>query len=150
MNEPISTRGGTIDILTSEGEVRHIRLTKFAAMNGWDLKRQLREYTESTNPEFRNRFTLIVLSYASLVGEDDSLTQLSSTDVINDILESWMNVEIVFNAILGYNSIDYTFTVERNKQWQFAGEEMAAAFIAASAYLMKPAIEAFGEGKDGV
>jgi hypothetical protein len=151
MDEPTKFRGNTVDIFNSEGEVKHIKLSKFDAMNGWDLKRQFREYIESTSPEFRNRFTMTILSYASLIETEDSLIQLSSFDIANTVLESWMNVEIVFDAVLDYNNIDRTFTVERNKQWHFAGQEMATAFIAASAYLMKPAIEGFGEGqiKDG-
>jgi hypothetical protein len=115
-------------------------------MDGWELKRQLREYIESNSPEFRNNFTLIILSYAQLIRED-TYTPLSTYEVVNDVLESWMNVEIVFNAVLDYNNIDYDLKVERNNQWHFAGEEMAAAFIAATSYMMQPAIEAFGDGR---
>jgi hypothetical protein len=148
MNEPIShPSGDIITISTSQGETKRIKLNKFAAMDGWEIKRQTREYTESTDPKFRNYFTLIVLSYAAILGEGDSFIMLANSDIVNESLESWMNVEIVFDAVLAYNNIDHAFKEERNKQWKFAGEEMAASFLAATSYMMKPAIESFSKGQ---
>lgn len=135
-----------LEIVTESGK-RQIRLLKFGAMDGWELKHQLKEYTESKDSGFRINFTMAILSYTEVINEDNTSTRLSNPALVNAALESWENLELVFNTVLLHNNIDVKMAIERNKQWIFAGQEMATAFIAATTEYIKPVLEAFNEAK---
>ena len=125
-----------------DGKQKLINLYKFAAMDGWDLQRRFLEFSESKDPFERRQYTMDILSYAKVRLQSNELP--SSTDaLIDNHLQTWENIKIVFEEILKYNGIDPVHHAEEDvkRYWSRAGEEMATSFLAEMSNLMGPIIE---------
>jgi hypothetical protein len=137
-----------IEITTSTGQ-RKIHLGHFAALDGWDIQHRFLAFAASNDKVERRTYVMEVLSYArvEIQGASDHIP-LTTAALINNHLESWKNIEAVFNGILLKNGIDPETHATKTRFWADAGEEMAMAFIAACSSLIKPAME-FAEEQYG-
>ncbi|WP_432258633.1 hypothetical protein [Cupriavidus sp. TMH.W2] len=122
-----------VTIHTNSGTPHQVLLSRFPALEGYDLSRGYRDYVTSKDPTFRRAFVLKVLGYCSIEGE-----RLDTPETVNRRLENWRNVDTVFLAALTSNDIDPELEVTRNGYWLAAGESLAASFIAGSARLILP------------
>lgn len=121
------------------------KISHFPPLTGWELLRQYGEYVASNDPAFRTRFTLLVLSHASEVVGDNEMP-LNGADVVNTSLDSWDDIETLFNAVLGYNGIRTDPAETDRRRWEVAGEDMAASFLAAVKELIGPALTIASKG----
>jgi hypothetical protein len=128
-------------IQTTAG-ILQVRMERFPALEGYEISRAYRNYVSSKDPDFRRAFVLGVLQYATV--DDISLV---SVEVINIKLETWRNVEKVFYAVLTGNDIDIELEEEKTNYWAIAGADLAASFIAASAKLMLPLMQAMEDDR---
>jgi hypothetical protein len=137
----------TIGIKRVLHEDAKVTLHYFSALDGWELKRKYREYLTTDDTQMRMAFTTVVLSYASLpIGEQE--VPLSSVPIVNEQLECWQNVEVVFHAVLNYNGISTDPAEIERLRWQVAGEELAKGFLASVNDLMGPAFAMAAKGND--
>lgn len=126
-----------IDVSRSFGDAKVI-LKAFSALDGWEIKRQYRDYLASDDPNFRQHYTIAVLANTTIfVGDRD--VPLNNPASINEQLENWQNVEKVFLASLAYNGIKTDPAEVERLRWQTAGEDVAKGFLAAVNDLMGPA-----------
>ena len=137
-----ATHEDSITISTSFGD-RIILLSKMDAMSGWECGKNLIFYAQSREDgaAFRKDFTLKVISEAS-IQDGESFTPLSSESLVNQHLESWLNVELVFNAVLKHNGFDPDLSEEKAKYWDFVGTSISASFLANAMRLMEPLMDA--------
>ncbi|MEM5370277.1 hypothetical protein V4C53_30145 [Paraburkholderia azotifigens] len=149
----MSIENGSLTVQTSKGEVE-VALHVFPAFTGFELNRRYRtdyraqkitdyrndkgDINHATVLAVRNTFAMNVLSFAEVGGK-----HLNSPQAINDALESWKNVEAVFNAILRHNEVDLQLEEEKARWFEFAGAELAATFIAEAGLLLEPLIKSF-------
>jgi hypothetical protein len=129
-----------IEITSSSGQVKHVVFRHFSALEGWDMQHKFIEFAASTSKEARRAFTMEVLSYATVVFNDRELP-LSTDALIDNHLESWQNVQKVFEGVLEYNGIDPKTHANNPSFWSNAGAEIAISFIAECSKLMGPAFE---------
>lgn len=137
-----------IEIDTSKGSLK-IRMSHFPALQGWEIRRQYKEFLESKDAEFRVNFTLWILNFCYVVNSDGSETEISGVDFVNSVLEKWQNIDKVIDAILGLNGIREDAEEAERRRWQVAGEDMAASFLAAVSATIGPALTfAASQGKE--
>jgi hypothetical protein len=138
----------SIEIIVNN-EKKTINLYKFAAMDGWDLQRRFVEFIESKDKFERRQFTSDVLAYAKVQLKSTELP-LTTDALIDNHLQTWENLKIVFESVLGYNGIDPKKHAELDirKYWSLAGEEMATSFLAEIQTLMGPILEYSKNAKD--
>jgi hypothetical protein len=122
------------------GEQRHIALSRFAAMDGWDIQHRYLEFVSTNDKQIRRSYTLEVLSYASVIIGDARLP-ISTGAVVESHLQSWEAVDKVFRAVLLHNGIDPDTHADRPGYWESVGGELAVAFIAQATKLIGPALE---------
>ena len=141
-NLPISDDSITLE--TSRGQIKVTPLY-FDAIEGWEIKRQLRFYLESEEDDkgamLRKRFTLRVLAYAD-VSEGENAVRLNG-DNVNALLENWKNIEATFNHVLSHNGIDAEMSGEVDKQAIKIGVAMGEGFWAQCMAMMNPLIEQY-------
>lgn len=133
------------EIKTPSGETKFIRILKFAALDGWDIQAKFIEFAASTDREMRREFTMEVLSYAKVMSGEMEIP-LSTSALIDNHLQTWPNIEAVFEEVLMVNGIDPKTHADKTHYWANAGAEMALAFIAEASKLMGPAMEAYERG----
>jgi hypothetical protein len=122
-----------ISVTTSAGD-RIVTLNVFPALEGFELDRRYRtDYKVQPDRHVRREYTLAVLSHAECNG-----ASLATPDHINASLESWKNVEAVFQAVLNFNGVDLELEEEKARWFEYAGSELAATFIATTTQLMGP------------
>jgi len=119
-----------------------VRIERFPAMDGFDLRRRTQEHAETKDRAIRRDFTIEVLSFAVVIASDGEETRLNSAEVINSVCADWTVLEAVFFAVLERNRIDPTSAEFHMKCWQFAGGEMAERLVATLVRLSGPAVEA--------
>lgn len=129
-----------IEIISASGEAKNIVISHFGALVGWDMQRKFIEFAASRDPVLRREFTMEVLSYAKVVFSGRELP-LSTDALIDNHLEKWTNIQLVFEAVLEFNGIDPKTHANNPQFWSNAGAEMAVAFIAECTKLMGPAFE---------
>lgn len=127
------------EIETSTGP-KQISIRRFKALDGWELQNKFVNFAASRDKDFRRGYTLEVLAYATVVLGDRELP-LSTDALIDNHLESWQNVQEVFNKILRENGIDPDTHANRPDYWSNAGEEMATSFLATCSGLIGPAMD---------
>lgn len=131
-----------IEITGSNGQVKTVLIDKFPALTGWNMQARFLQFAASSDMAFRTAFTMDVLSFARVqVGEREM--PLSTDALIDNHLESWQNVQAVFEAVLVENGIDPSTHADKPHFWANAGAEMAVGFIAEASKLMGPAMELF-------
>jgi hypothetical protein len=123
-----------------------IKLDHFSALDGWELKRQYRDYLSSDDPKFRTAYTMTVLCYATIESNGDSIRLSNSID-INEQLECWQNVEKVFYAVLKHNGVQTDPAEIERLRWKVAGEDLAKAFLGAVSDLIGPALTIAAGGR---
>src|SRR6202035_2436795 len=128
------------EITNGSGQVRQIKITKFSAMDGWELQRKFIEFAASSDKEFRRQYTFEILAYATVVSNGQEIP-LRTDALIDNHLEKWENVERVFEEVLLANGINPKTHADRPNYWASAGAEMAIAFIAEASKLMGPALQ---------
>lgn len=134
-----------IEITTPRGEIKSILLEFFPPMEGWELQNDFKRFAASTDKDFRRAYTMEVLGYAKVVMENDHKLPLSTTALISNHLQSWQNVQKVFEEVLRINGIDPSSHANQSAFWSEAGAEMAIAFIAEASKLMGPALSIVGK-----
>lgn len=123
----------------NNGDVKEIIISKFDALDGWDIQHRYTDFVMSTDKYHRRAFTLEILSYAK-VKISTELLPLSTDALINNHIQSWDKVKELFEAVLIENGIDPDNHAEKPHYWANAGAEMAISFIAEASKLMGPAM----------
>jgi len=129
-----------IELINSQGVAKRVIIDRFDALDGWDIQSRFRDFAASTDRAFKRAYTMEILSYATVEFNGMKLP-LSTSALIDNHLETWSNIELVFNAILRDNGIDPDTHADKPAYWENAGAEMAISFIAEAAKLMGPAIQ---------
>lgn len=135
------------EIKLPSGETKSVKILKFAALDGWDIQAKFVEFAASTDRQMRREFTLEILSYAKVISGDMEIP-LTTDALIDNHLQTWPNIEAVFEQVLSVNGIDPKTHADKTHYWANAGAEMALAFIAEASKLMGPAMEAFERAAD--
>jgi len=135
-----------IEIVSSQGKVKNITIQNFSALDGWEFQRRFIEFASTTDPKIRRAYIMDVLSYAK-VEFDDLVYPLSTDAMIDNHLEHWKNIVIVFEGILMQNGIDPKTHAESPSFWSNAGAELAVGFLAETTKLMGPAMEMMQQRK---
>jgi hypothetical protein len=130
-----------IHIEHPNGEKKEIEIGQFPALDGWDIQARFVEFAASHDKDFRRAYTLEVLSYSAVVIASNNSIALKTSQVIDNHLGGWQNVERVFEETLIQNGIDPKTHADRPVFWEKAGAEMATAFLAEVTRLFGPAIE---------
>lgn len=136
-----------IEIKLPSGETRAVAIEKFSALEGWEIQQRFIEFASSTDPEFRRQFTFQVLEYAK-VKISGSEVPLKTSALIDNHLQDWRNIKIVFEAVLMQNGIDPSTHADRPNYWSEVGAEMAISFIAEAAKFMGPALHTLMKDKE--
>jgi hypothetical protein len=121
-----------------------VELAKFPALEGWDIQRNYREFVRTDSREFRRAFTMEILSYATII-RGDQRYPLKTDALIDNHLQSWENVQLVFEEVLKFNGIDPQLAAQEESYWAKVGGDLAVAFVAACGELMGPALESLGK-----
>lgn len=129
-----------IELISAQGKVKQIRIRHFDALDGWDIQSRFYDFAASTDKAYRRAYTMEILSYATVVFEGRELP-LKTDALIDNHLETWKNIELVFNEVLTFNGIDPHTHADQPSYWSKAGAQMAISFIAEASKLMGPAIE---------
>lgn len=135
------------NITLKDGSTRIIRFNHFPALEGWEIQRGFIEFAVTTDPKVRSAYTMMILSYAEVVMEEQFLP-LKTSALIENHLQTWENVKEVFEGVLLHNGIDPKTHAEQPNYWAKAGEEMAVSFIAAASKLIGPALQMVERNKE--
>lgn len=137
----------SIEIQVSGDQTKIIEIELFDALVGWEMQRRFVEFAASRDGQYRRAYTLEVLRYAK-VRNGDKQIPLTTDALIDNHLQSWQNVEKVFQGILLANGIDPKTHANNPDYWVQAGAEMAIAFVAEAIKLMGPALVAIDQSKE--
>jgi hypothetical protein len=129
-----------IEIISKSGQVKYIVVKHFGALEGWDIQSRFLEFAASRDPKLKRAYTMEILSYATVIFADRELP-LSTDALIDNHLEDWTNIKLVFEEVLKHNGIDPDTHANQPHFWSNAGAEMAISFIAECSKLMGPAFE---------
>ncbi len=132
-----------IEIEVADGK-RKIKIEKMGAMEGWEIQRKYVEFAMSKDTSFRVAYTMEVLHFAKVVQSGNELP-LSTSAMIENHLQSWINIKSVFEAVLIENGINPSTHAEKEHYWAQAGGEMAAAFIENTVQLIGPLLKGKSE-----
>lgn len=130
-----------LELPSQTGQNKLIVIESFPALVGWDMQRRFVEFAASTDTNVRLQYTMDVLAYAKVILGDVELP-LSTSSLIDNHLEKWENIQVVFEEVLRHNGIDPDTHANQPRFWAEAGAEMAVAFSAECIKLFGPAIEA--------
>lgn len=136
-----------IEIQVSGDQTKIIDIDLFDALTGWEMQRRFLEFAASRDGQYRRAYTLEVLRYAK-VRNGDKQIPLTTDALIDNHLQSWQNVEAVFQGVLLANGIDPKTHANKPDYWVDAGAEMAIAFVAEAIKLMGPALVAIDQSKE--
>jgi hypothetical protein len=135
----------SITLQTRRGPIKVTPLY-FDAIEGWEIKRQLRFYLESEEGEkgstLRRLFTLHVLKFCAVEWNGES-SKLIDANSVNTSMESWKNINATFNLILSFNGIDPEMSGEVDAQAMKIGAVMGQGFWAQCVSMMGPMIEQY-------
>lgn len=137
-----------IEITTPNDSIKSVSIEYFPPMDGWEIQNDFRRFASSTDKEFRRKYTMEVLSYCQIIADNGSKIPLTTSALISNHLQSWQNIEIVFEQTLIHNGIDPKSHANQSAFWSEAGAEMAIAFIAEASKLMGPALEIAAKAND--
>lgn len=129
-----------MEITGRNGAKKEVVLGQFSAMDGWDLQLRFKEFAASQDPKFKRRYTYEILAYAQ-VKVGTNLIPLSTDALVDNHLEKWENIKLVFEGVLAHNGIDAQTHADSPHFWANAGAEMAVAFIAQTTALIGPALK---------
>jgi hypothetical protein len=129
-----------LEITNASGQKRLVKITRFAALDGWDIQQRFVDFAISRDKEFRKQFTLEIMRYSTVINGNVEIPLVTDA-LVDNHLQSWQNVQLVFEAVLLDNGIDPKTHAERPHYWSNAGAEMAVSFIAEASKLFGPALE---------
>lgn len=129
-----------MEIVQNDGKKRVIVISKFSALDGWDIQSEFVRFAASSDKDFRRAFTVRVLGYAKILIETNEFPLVTDAMVDNH-LQKWENVEAVFNAVLKENGIEAETHAMQTKFWSEAGAEIATSFIAEVTALIGPSLQ---------
>jgi hypothetical protein len=136
-----------VEIKLANGELRKVEISNFSALEGWEIQNRFIEFASSSDRDFRREFTFEVLAYAKVMVGGVEIP-LKTDALINNHLQGWQNIKIVFEAVLMQNGIDPNTHADRPNYWSEAGAEMAVSFIAEAAKLMGPALYTIAKSQE--
>lgn len=131
-------------ITLPNGETKSVKINLFKALDGWEIQNRFIDFASTTDKVFRRTFTLEVLSYAMIMAGEREIPLITDA-LIDNHLQTWQNVEAVFEEVLSLNGIDAKTHAEKPNYWSSAGAEMAISFITEAAKLMGPAMQTFNQ-----
>lgn len=126
-------------VILPDGKTNNILINFFPALDGWEIQSRFKDYVRSEDKEFKRAFTIEILSYSEVVLEEVTLP-LKTSDLIQNHLRTWQNIQQIFEAVLRHNGIDPESHAEKAGYWDNVGKELAISFIAEATKLMAPAI----------
>jgi hypothetical protein len=130
-----------IEITMQDGKtVKQVVTRQFKALDGWDIQQKFIEFAAATDKQFRREFTLEILGYASVIVGGNELP-LTTDALIDNHVQSWSNIQKIFEEVLYSNGIDPKTHADNPNYWVKAGQEMAIAFIAEATKLIGPALQ---------
>lgn len=129
-----------IEITGRDGKIKAVTLSQFKALDGYDIQLRALDFLASTDTAFRRSFVMEILGYAQ-VDSDGVWMPLSTSALIDNHLETWQNIERVFEAVLSHNGIDIHEHANKPHFWANAGAEIAVGFVAKVTDLLGPAVE---------
>ncbi len=129
-----------MEIVQNDGKTRNVVISKFSALDGWDIQSDFVKFAASSDKDFRRAFTLRVLSYAKIMIESNEFPLVTDA-MIDNHLQKWENVEAVFNAVLHENGIEAESHAAKTRFWSDAGAEIATSFMAEITSLIGPALK---------
>jgi len=135
-------------ITLPNGEQKNIKINLFKALDGWDIQNKFIDFAATTDRAVRREFTLEVLSYAQVISGDREIPLITDA-LIDNHLQTWENIQALFNEVLMLNGIDPKTHAEKANYWDSIGANMAASFIAECAKLMGPSMGTFLKSMDG-
>ena len=121
------------------GKELQVDIATVKALDGWDMQSKFIDFAASKDQAFRRAFTLSVLSYASVVIGKNTIP-LTTDAMIDNHLQTWQNVEAVFEEVLMVNGIDPKTHADKPNYWDAVGAQLAVSFIAEAARLLGPAM----------
>lgn len=129
-------------LITKSGATKNIIISKFGAMEGWDIQQRFVEFAMSKDTAFRMAYTMQILSFAAVDIPGAEPIQLKTNAFIENHLEDWTGIKQVFETVLRENGIEPTTHAEREHYWAHAGGELATAFIVQATELLGPIMAA--------
>jgi hypothetical protein len=133
-----------LSIINASGQHRFVRIAKFAALDGWDIQQRFIDFAISRDKEVRKKFAIEILKYATVVNGEQEIPLITNA-LVDNHLQSWQNVQIVFEAVLMENGIDPHTHANKPYYWSEAGTLMATAFIEHTAEFIAPALSVIAE-----
>ncbi len=128
-----------MEIKDRQGQTKHIELHHFGALDGWEIQMRFLDFAASQDKVFRRAYVMEVLEYAKLILGENAIP-LSTDAVIDNHLQTWENIQLVFEAVLRHNGIDPSTHADKPHFWANAGAEMAVAFVSKAVDLLGPAL----------
>ena len=130
-----------IEITLRDGTTRTIRISHFPAHDGWEIENKLIRFAASDDSKYRKDYTMRILSYATvLVGENE--IPFTTDDVVDNHLQSWQNVKLIFEEVLRYNGIEPKTHVIEFQNWDMVGAKIGEAMTTYIAKVYEMANEA--------
>lgn len=125
-------------ITLQTGQTKLLKINKFGAMDGWQLQHEFGSFIRSKDKDLRMAYTMEILSYASIIQPNGDELPLQTNALVENHLQEWSNIKLVFEEVLRVNGIDPTTHAEDPKYWENAGASFAISFIATSTELLEP------------
>lgn len=117
-----------IDIKLRDGSTRAIRISHFPAHDGWEIENKLIRFAASDDAAYRKAYTMRVLSYATVLVGDNEFP-FATDDIVDNHLQSWENVKLVFEEVLRYNGIEPKTHVIEFQNWDMVGAKIGEAMM---------------------
>jgi hypothetical protein len=131
-------------ITMPSGEKKLIKISMFKALDGWDIQNKFIDFASTKDKQLRREFTLEVLTYAQVLSGEMEIPLITDA-LIDNHLQTWQNVEAVFEEVLSQNGINPKTHAEKPNYWAEAGAQLSVAFIAESAKLLGPAMQTYNQ-----
>ncbi|ABL96834.1 hypothetical protein BcepF1.103 [Burkholderia phage BcepF1] len=108
-----------------------VDISLFPALVGWEMQNEFKVFAASEDKAYRRAFLFEVLKYAKALKEGMEY-ELSTSALVENQLETWENIEAVFNGVLRANGIYPETHADNPSYWDKVGERVA---ISAMAYM---------------
>lgn len=118
-----------MEITTAQG-VKFIKLAKFSALDGWEMRDQFTAFANSHDAKLRRSYVQRVMSHACVVLGQHELP-LRTGALIDNHLCTAENIGLVFHGLLAYNGINARACADRIDHNTAIGNEIATSFVAA-------------------
>ena len=129
----------SVDIKLPDGSLKEVKIQLFPAMEGWILQNRFIDFAMSKDGAEKRQYVFDVLAYAKIASGNNDIP-LATGALIDNHLQTWQNIETVFEAILMANGIDPKTHADKPDYWIEAGSMMALAFFSEASKLMGPAL----------